>query len=149
MSAETNFRLRLMTADDYEAAFALWRVCDGVGLRGADSRPAILRFLARNPDTCFVAAIDKRIVGTVLASQDGRRGYLYHLAVLPDYRGAGCGRALVERALAAIHACGIEKCHIHVFKDNSTGREFWRELGWQERQETMIMSLIMADDPSA
>lgn len=47
----------------------------GMGLNTVDdSRTGIARFLARNPDTCFAAVDDGRIVGAILAGNDGWRG---------------------------------------------------------------------------
>lgn len=60
------------------------------------------RFLARNPDTCFVAE-DEKVVGVILAGNEGRRGYLYHTAVDPLRRGEGLGTRLVEAALDRDH----------------------------------------------
>lgn len=87
--------------------------CAGMGLNDLDdSREGFAKFLARNPDTCF-AALDGsgRIAGTILAGNDGRRGYLYHTAVHPAYRGRGIARRLVREALEALRACGIHRWH--------------------------------------
>jgi ribosomal protein S18 acetylase RimI-like enzyme len=84
---------------NYEEIFSLWKHCDGVGLSGADSRKNIHRFLERNPGTSFMATIEGRIIGTVLAGHDQRRGYIYHLAVHPEWRRQGLGRRLVDRSL--------------------------------------------------
>ena len=59
---------------------------------------AILRFLEKNPETCFVAQDAEKIIGTVLGGSDGRRGYLYHLAVHKDYQRLGLGMQLSENA---------------------------------------------------
>ena len=79
--------IRTMTINDYEAVYALWMSCTGMGLNNLDdSEEGIGRFLQRNPDTCFVAADADRIVGVIIAGNDGRRGYIYHTAVNPEYR---------------------------------------------------------------
>jgi ribosomal protein S18 acetylase RimI-like enzyme len=35
---------------------------------------------------CFVAETDGKIIGTIMAGNDGRRGHIYHLTVKPKYR---------------------------------------------------------------
>jgi ribosomal protein S18 acetylase RimI-like enzyme len=125
---------------DYDAVMALWRASEGLTLRDVDSRDGITRYLARNPGLSFVARDDGRIVGAVLAGTDGRRGYLQHLAVTPSHRGQGVGRGLAERAIEALKAIGIAKCHLMVRQDNAPVRAFWARLGWSDRADITLMS---------
>ena len=56
--------LRIMTIDDYEQVYTLWKQIHGFGIRSVDdSREGIARFLKRNPDTSVVAVEDGKIVG--------------------------------------------------------------------------------------
>lgn len=89
--------IRKMDIDDYDDVYGLWISCDGMGLNNLDdSREGIRKFLTRNPETCFVALDDnRRIIGVILAGNDGRRGYIYHTAVHPDYRKQGVAEGLV------------------------------------------------------
>jgi hypothetical protein len=41
--------IRPLSITDYDAVFALWRQCEGIGLSQADSRESIQRYLKRNP----------------------------------------------------------------------------------------------------
>jgi len=129
-----------MTMADYDEAIALWLVTEGMGLRPADERQHIARYLERNPGLSFVARDGERLVGTVLLGHDGRRGYLQHLAVDKTYRGQGIGRALVERALEALRAEGINKCHLFVIKSNAPAIDFWSHMGWFKRDDIVTMS---------
>ncbi len=132
--------IRAMRIADYDAVLSLWKVTEGVGLSKADERGAIERYLDRNPGMSFVALDGQKVVGAVLAGHDGRRGLLHHLAVSPSYRRLGIGRSLVDRCLLALKAEGIDKTHLFVFQTNSSGREFWRQIGWYERPELVLMS---------
>ncbi len=127
---------------DYDAAYSLWSATEGIGLSEADSRENIERFLRHNPGLSFVAADGdgEALAGAVLASCDGRRGYLHHLAVASAYRREGIGRGLVERCLAALAEAGMRKCHIFVIADNAEGKRFWQRIGWEERTSLVIMS---------
>lgn len=133
-------QLRELSLDDLDAVLSLWRSADGVVLRAADSREAIARFLAYNPGLSFACEAGGRVVGAVLGGTDGRRGYLYHLAVDPAHRRRGIGRALALRAAAALQARGIEKCHVFVLAENAGARAFWARAGWAERPEIVEMS---------
>lgn len=136
-----SFVIREMTIDDYDPVIQLWQKTEGVGLSSADSREAIARYLSRNPGMSFVAVLDDgQMVGAVLCGHDGRRGFLHHLAVQPDYRRQGIGRALVNHCITRLELEGIDKCHLFVFRTNTTGQAFWKGLGWTERQTLAIMS---------
>ena len=131
---------------DYDEVMALWCATEGLTLRDADSREAIVRYLERNPSLSFVARDAGHLVGAVLSGTDGRRGYLQHLAVAPSHRGRGVGRALAERAVEALRSLGVTKCHLMVSQENAAARAFWEHLGWQERADVVLMSHA---DPNA
>lgn len=132
-----------MTLADYDEAAALWRCTDGVGFSKSDERDGVERYLARNPGMSFVARHGGRLVGTLMAGHDGRRGYLFHLAVASDLRRRGIARALVDRSLAALKAAGIERAHAMVFSNNAVGQDFWRHLGWQHLDVFCIYSMSL------
>lgn len=137
--------IRAMTREDYRAVYSLWLSCKGMGLNDLDdSEEGISRFLARNPSTCFVAE-DGGIVGAILAGNDGRRGYIYHTAVSPGYRGRGIGRELVNAALKALEALGISKAALVVFARNEEGNAFWERLGFTPRDDLIYRNKTMAE----
>lgn len=139
--------IRKLEIRDYEEVYGLWMSCAGMGLNDLDdSREGFAKFLARNPDTCF-AALDGsgRIAGTILAGNDGRRGYLYHTAVHPAYRGRGIARRLVREALEALRACGIHKMALVVFEKNEAGNAFWEKLGFTVRDDLVYRNRALAE----
>lgn len=129
MSVELTYRP--LTAGDLPAARLLWSQAEGVELSEGDELNELVGYLARNPDLSFAAFAGPRLVGAVLGGHDGRRGYLYHLAVAPDQRGGGIGRELVERSLAGIRAHGIRRALILVAEGNDGGARFWSRVGWE------------------
>jgi len=135
-----NITITPMTMADYDEAMALWLVTEGMGLRPADERQHIARYLARNPGLSFVARDGDRLVGTVLCGHDGRRGYLQHLAVAKAYRRQGIGRALVTQVVEALRAIDINKCHLFVIKTNVQAVDFWKNIGWFVREDLFTMS---------
>ena len=61
-----------MVEEDIPAAIGLWQGLPGIGLRGADSPPALARFLRRNPGASFAAVNDSgELIGVSLAGHDG------------------------------------------------------------------------------
>ncbi|MGO9171029.1 MAG: GNAT family N-acetyltransferase [Rhodomicrobium sp.] len=136
--------IRPMLLDDYGAVRRLLERTSGIQLRDADSFEGIARYLARNPGMSFVAWAGGSVTGCVFGGHDGRRGYLHHLAVAPEFRRRGIGRSLVAHALAAVSADGIEKFHIDVFAGNEEGLRFWQAAGWHERCELKRLSHILS-----
>lgn len=119
-----------MTIGDVAAARILWSQAEGVELAEGDEPTQLLGYLQRNPGMSYVAVGGDRLLGALLAGHDGRRGFLYHLAVDPQVRGNGIGRELVERSLEALKTEGITRVLLLVANDNRGGANFWRRLGW-------------------
>lgn len=129
-----------MTGEDIGAALDLWRRCEGMGLSDADKPEALGSFLRHNPGLSFLAIEDGKLIGTCLCGTDGRRGYLYHLAVDASCRRRGVGSALVERAFDVLRRQEIHKCHIMVYAINQGGLAFWQQEGWARRPEIVLIS---------
>ena len=135
-----DYILRRMEPEDYDQAIALWQATPGIALSGADNQLAFNAFLARNIGLNHVAAKDGAVIGTVLCGHDGRRGYIYHLAVKPEMRGRGIASQLIQVVLAGLRKQGIQKCHLFVIADNEAGKMFWQKTGWKLRQDIQVFS---------
>lgn len=135
-----NLSFSEFSIEAYDQVISLWLLCEGIGLSRADSKSNIRYYLERNPGMSFIAQYNDVIVGAILSGHDGRRGYIHHLAVHPDYRKEGIGRALVENCLVALQSIGIQKCHLFIFNDNTKGIHFWNKVGWTQRSDISLIS---------
>ncbi|WP_285947210.1 GNAT family N-acetyltransferase [Thomasclavelia cocleata] len=139
--------MRLLKISDYQSVYNLWKNTSGMGLRSLDdSEEGIKRFLLRNPNTNFVAVIDKKIAGVIMAGNDGRRGYIYHLAVQNEYRRRGIASALVKECLMALRIEEINKVALVVFSDNTSGNNFWQKLGFIEREDLVYRNISINEE---
>ena len=137
-------QIRTMTPADYDAVYALWMASPNMGFNDLDdSRAGIARFLARNPNTSFVALEGGALAGVVLAGHDGRRGYIYHMAVAKAFRRRGVGTALAERCLEALKAEDIHKVALLAFRRNAAGNAFWEKLGFALREDVNYRNLAL------
>lgn len=141
--------IRTMLLTDYDAVMALMAQTPGVAVRDADSYDATARYLERNPGLSFVAEAEGVVIGCVMCGHDGRRGYLQHLLVLPAHRRAGVATALVARCLDGLDSIGIAKCHIDVFKTNTSAQAWWERQGWQRREDIRRYSFIRSGNANA
>ena len=138
--------VRNLCISDYDAVYALWMSCKGMGLNDVDdSREGIGRYLKRNPHTCFADWEEGKLVGVILAGHDGRRGFLHHTAVHPDFRGLGIGTALVEAALAALAKEDITKVALVAFERNLEGNAFWEKLGFTAREDLVYRNRVLVE----
>jgi len=140
MNDNVDITIHEMRIDDYNEIYELWRNTSGVGLSDADKKENIEKFLTRNKGLSFVCRHEGKIIGTIMCGHDGRRGYIYHVAVAENYRGKGIGRRLVEMCLERLKSEGIDKCHLFVYPDNAIGNAFWTSMGWQKRDDIFVYS---------
>lgn len=128
--------IRPLTPADYHRIYALWQQTPGMGLNNLDDSPeGITRYLQRNPSTCFAAEEEGELVGVILSGHDGRRGFIYHLAVAETKQRRGIGSALLQAALQALRAEGIHKAALLVMANNAAGNAFWEQLGFTPRPD--------------
>ncbi len=130
------YSIRKVTIEDYDAIYELWNTTEQS--RRAlnpvdDSRTGIERYLKRNPDTCFAAVTDGRIIGVILTGHDGRRAIVHHLCVHPEFRRMSIAERLLSKAEEALKGEGIEKVFGLVFKDNEPANAFWEKQGYSLR----------------
>jgi len=128
--------IRKMLSKDYDCVYNLWLKIPGMGLNTTDdSRAGILKYLKRNPNTCFVAETDNEIIGVIMSGHDGRRGLIHHTAVMFSERGKGIGSSLVKYALNALKEEGINKVALVTFSNNEIGNAFWEKCGFTARND--------------
>ena len=130
------YKVRQVTIDDYNAIYELWNITEQS--RRAlnpvdDSREGIARYLKRNPNTCFAAIRDGKVIGVILTGHDGRRAIIHHMCVHPDYRRMGIAAHLVSLAEEALKKEGIQKIFGLVFRDNEAANAFWEKQGYSLR----------------
>ncbi|PIE51518.1 GNAT family N-acetyltransferase [Candidatus Fermentibacteria bacterium] len=134
-----------MALSHYSQLRSLWESFPGNAVTGADSLQGFELFLRRNGSFCFSAVEGSEVIGSVMAGEDSRRGYIYHLAVRSDHQNSGIGGRLMEEAEKALFDAGIEKVHLMIFSDNPA-IEFYRKAGWHLRDDIEVMSKVLRGD---
>lgn len=146
-STDAEVVIRELREEDYVALVALWREA-GLPYRpqGRDGRAALMRQFTEDTAVYLVAEAGGALVGAVLGSQDGRKGWINRLAVHPDYRRRNVGAMLVaevERRLAArgiaIFACLIEDW-------NEGSKAFFEKVGYKPFRNVSYFTKRKSDD---
>ncbi len=113
--------------DDYAAVVGLWRAVGS----GVVPEREIGGALQHGPDLFVVADdADAGIVGAVLGTFDGRRGWIHRLAVHPDHRRAGLATGLVGLVEQRLIAHGAPRINLLVLPENGAALQFWQRLGY-------------------
>ena len=122
---------RVYRPGDGDALRALW---EAVGFTTTWDGDSDLRaFANRNPGMFLVVERGDAIVGSAMGAWDGRRGWIYHLAVAESERRGGLATELVRRLEDPLKKVGARRVNIHVAPDNRAGRSFWRAMGYERR----------------
>jgi GNAT superfamily N-acetyltransferase len=96
------------------------------------------RWLSQPDAFAFVAEDEERPVGFVIGFYEephfmwetGRVGHVDSFYVLPETRGQGVGRRLMEAAYAAMREAGISTVALEMVADNEVARRFYEQEGF-------------------
>lgn len=83
-----------------------------------DPRADLLRALDGPTSEVLVGMDGDRSIVTVMVGYDGHRGRVYYLAVVPQARGLGHGRAIIAAAEAWLRKRRVPKLNLMVRSDN-------------------------------
>jgi ribosomal protein S18 acetylase RimI-like enzyme len=131
---------REFVMEDYDGAIALWNCVEGIEICEGDSREEIAEYLKRNPGLSRVAVAEEKIIGVALCGHDGRRGWIYHLAVAEEYRRQQVGKLLLDACVDGLREVGLKRAIILVAGDNPGGHQFWLRNGWEDIPGAIAMT---------
>ncbi|MHA1914657.1 MAG: GNAT family N-acetyltransferase [Promethearchaeota archaeon] len=125
----------------YEEVAQLWRKA-GISVGSSDSKEELEKMLDRNPSLFLIGRTNNEICAVVMGSFDGRRGYVHHLAVDPIYQKQGYGKIMMDELNKEFLRMGVHKIHLFVEKDNKEVVIFYQNLGWEIREDLIMMSYV-------
>jgi len=124
--------LRTPDIEAYEDILDFWETC-GITYRpdGRDARDSIATELEANPEYWIAAYDGDAIVGIIVGTDDGRKGWINRLAVHPSYRREAIASRLVERLEAEFEEKGLHVFAALVEGDNGDSKEFFENVGYE------------------
>ena len=128
MGAEAE--IRSYGSDDEQEVIALWQEVFPDEPSWNRPEDVILRKLSVQADLFYVANLDNRVVGTIIAGYDGVRGWIHKLAVHPAYRRKGLASELLRQAETGLRALGCPKLNLQVRASNVDAVQFYKSLGY-------------------
>jgi len=118
-------------SNDYVRVIQLWKAIEkGVHVGPSDAPDEMLKKLQRDPDLFLVAEVRGQLIGSVIGGYDGRRGFIYHLAVAASFRQQGVGGQLMEEVEKRLRSLGCIRCYLFVTPDNTEAMRYYQKHGW-------------------
>jgi ribosomal protein S18 acetylase RimI-like enzyme len=138
-------QIREFIEGDADEVVALWRLC-GLTREWNDPHRDIARKLEVQRDLFLVGESHGTVMATVMAGYDGHRGWVNYLAVSPDARGTGLGRALMDEVETRLLTLGCPKINLQVRADNEVALGFYRAIGYDIDAVTSLGKRLIPDD---
>jgi len=131
--------VRTLTLEDYDRWMSVWQRAGLHSIRpkGRDSRDAFARQLAGGTHTMIGLELSGELIGVVLATHDGRKGWINRLAVLPEYRRQGYASRLVVEAERVLRAQGMTVIAALIEPGNDVSLVLFTKLGYVEPPDDM------------
>jgi N-acetylglutamate synthase len=124
-------KIRDLRADEYADVVRIW-LESGLSFRplGRDADERFRHEIAMETSVFLGAEEEGALIGVVLGTQDGRKGWINRLAVLPAWQRRGVAKALVAEAEQRIHALGIQIVTCLIEGHNRASEAFFGSLGY-------------------
>lgn len=123
-------KIRIMTIEDFNSMYLLWQEA-GLGLVDFKTEGEYAtQILKLNPSSNFVALEGRKIIGTIFGTFNGKRGWIYHLAVHPAFQKRGLGSLLLQKAEQALKKMGAKRALVGVDKPNLKAMKFYKKCGY-------------------
>lgn len=131
--SDSDLVIRSYQTSDRDAVIDLWERC-GLVVWYNDPQRDLDLLLATPTADVFVGTLSDRVIATSSAGFDGHRGWLYYVAVEPDFRAGGYGRRIVRYAEAWLKRQNAPKVQLIIRNSNLGIRAFYKDLGYEKAQ---------------
>lgn len=141
---DNGIHIRAFRLADYEQVLRLWQA---VGFQGWSllTREQVVKKLRRDRDLFVVACSREGIVGTVMGSWDGLRGWAYNVAVHPSLQRQGIGRALMAELERRLWKKGARVLDLHYFNESTWARDFYHSLEFQSATNATLAQKVLRE----
>lgn len=142
---QQDMEIRIFQDTDVSAVVSLWKRCN-LTVPWNDPLRDIDRKKKHQPELFLVGLIDSRLIASVMGGFDGHRGWIYYLAVDPDYRHRGFGSLIIKEVEACIKKTGCAKINVMVRKSNHEITDFYFKHGYGTDEVSCLGKRLVVDD---
>jgi ribosomal protein S18 acetylase RimI-like enzyme len=137
-----SIEIRTYTASDQDNVIDLWRSVFPDAPPHNDPALDIQRKLAAQPDLFLVALHGEDLIGTCMGGFDGHRGWVYFVAVRPEFRRQGIASHLMRELEARLLDLGCPKLNLQVRESTPEAVLFYERLGYSIEKRTSMGKLL-------
>jgi ribosomal protein S18 acetylase RimI-like enzyme len=138
MTGLSKVQIQEFQINDYDVVFELWKEA-GLVIRPGDDMNGVRMKLLRDPDLFLLARLEGEIVGCVIGGWDGRRGWIYHLAVKPSYQRQGIATALLSEVEKRLGEKGAKKINAQIYQSNTKSLKFFKARGYETHLDLIMV----------
>jgi ribosomal protein S18 acetylase RimI-like enzyme len=113
------------------------------------TRANMLACLRKDPEGCFVAEEDSRVVGFILSRTWGGVGWFGTFAVLPEYQGRGIGKRLIAASLDYLRRDPDRVIGLETMPESPYNLGLYLQQGFQARFPTLLVSRMLDESTAA
>ncbi|HEX7393200.1 MAG TPA: GNAT family N-acetyltransferase [Thermoplasmata archaeon] len=140
-SKKTGLRIRPLRKDELTLMLDVWT---RAGLpyrpRGRDSMSNLARQLKQNPESFIGAFVDGDLIGVTIISDDGRKGWINRLAVVPEGRGRGIARRLIRYSEDLLRKRGRRLFCVQIESYNKSSMELFKKAGYSKEEDILYFT---------
>ena len=144
MTGLSKVQIQEFQINDYDAIFELWKEA-GLVIRPGDDQSGVRMKLLRDPDLFLLARLEGDIVGCIIGGWDGRRGWIYHLAVKPSYQRQGIATALLNEIEKRLGEKGAKKINAQIYESNTKSQKFFNARGYETHLDLVMVGKHLKD----
>ena len=134
-------KIEYFNMDYYNDVIKLWRNA-GISIGSSDTVAEIKIMLNKNPELFLIGKLNNQVIAVVMGAFDGRRGYVHHLAVDPNYLNKGYGNEIIDDLIERFRRKKVHKIHLFIEKYNKKVVDFYSNQGWEIRKDLIMMSFV-------
>ncbi len=134
-------RIRELKIEDYERILEIW---DDAKLpykpEGRDSKESIKKQMEEFGDLFLGAEVNGRLVGVIIGSWDGRKGWLNRIAVEPAFQGMGIAKMLTSACEEALRERGARIFAMLIEDNNENSLKLAERMGYKIQRNILYLT---------
>lgn len=133
--------IRQLNFDSYDSIIALWKRA-GLPYRpkGRDSKEEMRKEIEKNPALILGAFEEEELIGVILGTDDGRKGWINRLAVSPQHRQSGVAKELIKALENALKKRGRKIICTLIEDWNEASLDLFKRVGYIKHDDIFYLS---------
>jgi N-acetylglutamate synthase len=147
MTKQADYTIRSFKMEDYNSLIELWKTARlPFKPEGRDSKGAIESELKKGIAIFLVAENGNRIIGSVIGTHDGRKGWINRVAVDPEFQRKGVAKELISKVEKKLDDLGIDIVACLIEDWNDTSMKVFEKLRYIKHRDVSYFSKRKNDD---